>query len=89
MIYVRHWVDTELDYHHVEFFILVKSCCGKPAPGDNPETSPFTLLVSDARFIARDEMHDVSVYPEMLKNQFWENLNLDFLQKTSLCVDKD
>ena len=82
-------MDTELDYHHVEFFILVKSCCGKPAPGDNPETSPFTLLVSDARFIARDEMDDVSVYPEMLKNQFWENLELDFLQKTSLCVDKD
>ena len=22
VIYVRHWVDTELDYHHVEFFIL-------------------------------------------------------------------
>jgi len=39
-------------------------------PGDNSEISPFTLLISDARFLARDEMHDVSVYPEMLTNQF-------------------
>ena len=68
--YVKQWVDTELDYHHVELFILVKSFCGKPAADDNSEISPFTLLISDARFLARDEMHDVSVYPEMLTNQF-------------------
>jgi len=89
VIYVRQRADTELDYHHVELFILVKSFCGKPAPGDNSEISPFTFLISDARFLARDEMHDVGVYPEMLKNQFWDRLNLGFPQMTYLGVDKD
>ncbi len=34
-------------------------------------------------------MHDVGVYPEMLKNQFWDRLNLGFPQMTYQGVDKD
>ena len=37
VIYVRQWEDTELDYHHVELFILVKSFCDKPAQATTPK----------------------------------------------------
>ena len=89
VIYVRQWVDTELDYHHVEFFILASSFRGDPAPGGDPEISQFTLMISDARFLAREEMRGVTVYPAMLNDQFWGHLDLGFPELTYLGVDKD
>jgi 8-oxo-dGTP pyrophosphatase MutT (NUDIX family) len=87
--YVRQWIDSELDYHHVEFFILAKSHSGQPSPGSDPEISLFTLMITDAKFLSRQELQEVTVYPEMLKHSFWDDFADGFPQMKYMGVDKD
>jgi 8-oxo-dGTP diphosphatase len=87
--YVRQWIDSEHDYHHVEFFILAKSHTGEPSPGSDPEISLFTLMITDAKFLSQQEIQEVTVYPEMLKHSFWHDVADGFPQMKYLGVDKD
>ena len=86
VVYVRQWVDTELDYHNVEFFILANGSRGMPAPGSDPGDSPFTLMITDAKFVSREEMQDINVHPDMLRDEFWDHLQQGFPQMAYLGV---
>ncbi len=88
IVYVREFVEP--GYHHCEVFFVATSYSGKAAIGTNPEPEILDLvhIIKDARFVHRNEMAGMTIYPERLKTTFWEDLADGFPQTRYLGVDK-
>ena len=74
LAYVREFVEP--GYHHCEVFFVATSYLGTLITGSNPGTGIFDVdhLIKDARFVRRDEMADMTIYPEEIKTTFWDDL---------------
>ena len=72
--YVREFVEP--GYHHCEVFFVATSYLGTPIVGSNSETDNFDVvhLIKDARFVRRDEMAGMTIYPEEIKTTLWDDL---------------
>ena len=58
-------------------FILAKSFYGTPTT-ENVVGLSDEDEVLEARFLSREEMREVIVYPEALKDGFWDDLEAGF-----------
>lgn len=73
IVYIQEFVEP--GYHFCKFFILCSA-----------HTFDITLVnrdanehfIVDARFFTRDQLKEVTVYPEILKGQFWDDLEAGF-----------
>jgi hypothetical protein len=69
ILYIQEF--WEPGYHFCKFFIS-----GRVLGGDltlaNKEQGESWLV--DARFFSQDNLRDVTVHPEILKEQFWDDL---------------
>jgi 8-oxo-dGTP diphosphatase len=61
----------EPDYHFCKFFILGKRLSGDLTLANRESAEDFLVRV---RFFAQDELRDLTVYPEILREGFWEDL---------------
>ena len=77
IVYLRQFIDEHLDTHHFEVFILCSSFSGELTT-ENKDGQPDAYDVLEARFLSRQEMRDVTVYPDILKGEFWDDLAGDF-----------
>ena len=74
LAYVREFVEP--GYHHCEVFFVATSYEGTLVTGSNPEDSnlAFVHIIKDARFVRRDEMEGMTIYPEEIKTTLWYDL---------------
>ena len=72
--YIREFVEP--GYHHCEVFFMATSYSGTLLTGSNPGVGIFDVdhMIKDVRFVRRDEMAGMTIYPEELKTTFWEDL---------------
>ena len=77
IVYLRQFIDERLDTHHFEVFILCSSYTGELTT-ENNDGQPDAYDVLEARFLFRQELRDVTVYPEVLKDAFWDDLDRGF-----------
>jgi len=68
---------VEPDYHFCKFFILCTAYSGALTLANKDADESFLV---DARFYSREELQWVSVRPEILKHQFWDDLEAGFPQ---------
>ncbi len=73
IVNLRQFIDQRLDTHHFEVFILCRSFSGELTT-ENNDGQPDAYDVLEARFLSRQELRDVTVYPEILKDAFWDDL---------------
>ena len=74
VLYLSELVNVPDATHHLEIFILARSFEGEPTtinlrPGDRD-----FKVVQEARFLSREEMKGLIIYPEILKGGFWTDL---------------
>ena len=72
--YLHEFVDPEHGEHNFEIFIQAKSSVGELTISHvNPDDrdGPY---VKEVRFLSRVDISGLNVYPEILKNEFWEEL---------------
>ena len=76
--YVREFVQP--GFHHCEIFFVATSFSGTLMTGSNPGAGIFDVdhMIKDVRFVCRDEMEGMTVYPEIIKTSFWDDLANDF-----------
>ena len=76
--YVREFVEP--GYHHCEIFFVATSFLGSLNTGSNPSTGIFDVdhMIKDVRFVRRDEMAGMIIYPEIIKTSFWDDLVNEF-----------
>ena len=77
IVYLRQFIDRHLDTHHLEVFILCSSFSGELTTVNNVG-EPDALDVLEARFLSRRELEDKTVYPQILKSEFWDDLRNGF-----------
>ena len=78
--YIREFVEP--GYHHCEVFFMATSYSGTLATGSNPGAGIFDVdhMIKEVRFVRRDEMADMTIFPEELKTMFWDDLAERFLR---------
>ena len=77
IVYVRQFIDMRLDIHHFEVFIMCSGFSGTPTT-ENALWQPDALDILETRFLSRQELQDVTVYPQILKGDFWDDLDRGF-----------
>jgi ADP-ribose pyrophosphatase YjhB (NUDIX family) len=86
IVYVRQFIDHELQRHHLELFLLAGSYSGAVTTENVIPNDADAEYIQEARFMFRDEMRGVTVYPEVLKDGFWEDLKRGFSTTTYLGI---
>ena len=85
VVYLSQFVDEYFDTHNFEVFILCNSFYGDLTT-ENNVGEPDAMDVLEAKFLSRQDMRDVVVYPEMLKDDFWDDLDRGFPEVVYLGV---
>ena len=85
MVYLSQFIDEYFDTHNFEVFILCNSFSGDLTT-ENNVGEPDAMDVLEAKFLSRQDMRDVVVYPEMLKDDFWDDLDRGFPEVVYLGV---
>lgn len=75
IVYIREFVETAR--HHLEIFLLADSSDGEPRLGDLAGHEDEQWIQS-VRFLSRDEIELLTVYPDCLKDSFWDDLHEGF-----------
>ena len=72
--YIREFVEP--GYHHCEVFLVADSYSGTLMTGRNPGTGIFDVdhIIKDVRFVHRDEMAGMTIYPEEIKTSLWDDI---------------
>ena len=74
ILYLREFVDLEQTWHMLEVFILATSFQGELTTANINPLAPEAAYIREVRFLSQDEMQGLTVYPEILKDKFWQDL---------------
>ena len=77
IVYLQDFIQQEPSTHTFEVFIFAKSFSGTPTT-ENVIGLSDESDVLEARFLSREEMREIIVYPEVLKDGFWNDLEEGF-----------
>ncbi|MEP0553692.1 MAG: NUDIX hydrolase [Balneola sp.] len=58
-------------FHAIEFFYNVEYLSGKLQTGTDPELSESSQIIKDVAFKNKNELRDLKVVPDYLKEEFW------------------
>ena len=86
IVYIDQYV--ELECHYCNLFILCRSFSGALTMQNIIGNGKDEQYIKDARFLSREEMADETVYPEMLLDEFWEDLQKGFPSARYLGLQK-
>ena len=78
LIYVREYVDRVVHSHEAEFFILTAASHGEPSAERSTPTRAGEYFKPEVRFFTRQQLQTETVYPEILKYEFWDDLEAGF-----------
>ncbi len=77
VVYWGQFIDEHFAVHNFELFILCTAFSGELTIANNAG-KPDEMDVLEARFLSRREMSEATVYPELLKDEFWDDLARGF-----------
>jgi 8-oxo-dGTP pyrophosphatase MutT (NUDIX family) len=78
IVYIREFVDREARAHNLELFMAATSFSGKLSIRHVQGNGPDEHYIRDVRWIARDALPAMCVYPEILKDRFWDDQRRGF-----------
>ena len=73
IVYVQEFVEP--DYHFCKFFILCRAFTGSLTLANRVADEGF---LNDARFLTENQLKERTVFPEILREQFWIDLEAGF-----------
>ena len=82
ILYIGEFLDLENNHHVIEAFILADEYTGRLS-NDNwqPGEKKF---IKGYGFLSRREMSDLNVFPDVLKDEFWDVIKADVKPVTYL-----
>jgi ADP-ribose pyrophosphatase YjhB (NUDIX family) len=83
IVYIQEFWEPE--YHFCKFFILGRTLGGDLTLANKEQGEGFLV---DARFFSQDDLRDVTVHPEILKDQFWDDLKVGFMGTRYLGLER-
>lgn len=80
IVYIREFIDQENGARNLELFLGSRSFSGDLTLCHVQGSGPDEHYIRDVRWVPRDELHNIIVYPEVLKDEFWNDLAKGFLE---------
>ena len=73
ILYLREFIDFEGNCHQFEVFILAESFSGSPTIKNLVPTDLDATYIKEARFLSKNDLSTLTVYPEIIKGDFWND----------------
>ena len=86
LIYFRDFLEMTTGIHHIELFFLADGFTGKLTMDNVPGSGPDEEYIQELKWLGRDEMAELVVWPEYLVDGFWKDLVAGFPQVRYLGV---
>lgn len=83
LVYVREFIGGDKErVHHVELYFTAEVDSYDIETGLDPELEEQYIV--ESRFLSKEEIEsaDISVYPQVLKHRFWDDLESGFVGQT-------
>lgn len=81
VVYLLDFIVPDPPYRNLEVYLAMGDSTGEPRV---PETEMRYL--KEARFVTREQMPELTVYPEALRNTFWDDRQSGFTEARYLGV---
>jgi ADP-ribose pyrophosphatase YjhB (NUDIX family) len=81
--YIQEFVEP--GYHFSKFFIYCPTYTGELSLENRDADESFLV---EAQFFARAQLQELTVHPEILKDQFWDDLKAGFPQTRYLGLER-
>ena len=78
LIYLREYLESNPAVHHVELYFLADDYSGNLTLENIHGKGPDEDLIQEVNWLDRNELQSLTVYPEMLKNEFWVDRRAGF-----------
>ena len=72
--YIREFFDKENQRLNLELFVLADAYQGEAGLENIHGQGLDALYIKDVKWLSREELQDVNVFPEILKDEFWNDL---------------
>jgi len=80
IVYIREFIDLENNTHNLELFLAAQSFSGELTMKNIPGSGPDEHYIKDVKWLSRETVKDLVVFPEILKDKFWEDAQAGFLE---------
>jgi len=78
IIYLREFLDSESDKINLEVFMLAKGFNGEIGIQNIQDTGEDDYFIKDVAWFSKEDLQKMVVFPEILKDKFWDDLKTDF-----------
>jgi len=73
IIYIREFISKETQVLNVELFTLADSYNGEIGMGNIKGNGPDEDFIKEVAWLSKEDLKDVIVFPEILKDEFWDD----------------
>lgn len=78
LVYLREFMDGASNTRNLELFFLGLSFSGELTLANVAGKGPDEYFIQQAAWLSRDELQELTIYPQELKKEFWEESNCGF-----------
>lgn len=80
LVYVREYVEWEKETHHIGLFFTAEALDFNINTGTDPEFPADKQFIIETAFLSEEEVKNIptELFPEILRNEFWDNLKAEF-----------
>ena len=86
--YVREYLDSARGIRHLELFVVATAWSGEITLAHLPPPGPGDDIVLRAAWLTRAELRDHQIYPEHLRDGFWDDFARGFPETRYLGVEQ-
>ncbi len=78
LVYLREFVERTTHTRHVELYFLGTDFSGVPTLANVAGSGPDEDYIQQIAWFSREEIQGLTVYPQELQGEFWEDFALSF-----------
>ncbi len=87
--YLRQFIDDESGRNNLEIFITAASSAGRESIRNVKGKGEDERFIKGVRYFSKEELKDVTVYPEIVKGGMWDDYGKGFPGIAFLGVETD
>jgi len=78
IVYIREFLDKENQKSNIEIFVLADSYHGDIGIDNAKGKGLDEQYIKEVKWLSKEELQDIVVFPEVLKDEFWDDRAKNF-----------
>jgi len=78
LLYIREFYDKENEKLNIELFVLADAFEGEIDLKNIKGSGPDENFIKEAKWFSKEELADLIVFPEIIKDEFWNDCAIGF-----------